>query len=60
MNLNFESILKGENTHSRWGVYIYTTGSAKGAGVDEMTMNDHEGEGQVLEMTTWSLELKCI
>ena len=59
MNLNFESILKGENTHSRWG-YPYTTWSAKGGGVDEMIINDHEGEGRVLKMTTWSLELKCI
>ena len=25
-----------------------------------MTVNDHKAEGRVLEMTTWSLGLRCI
>ena len=37
------------------GVIHILRGQPRGRGVDEMTMNDHGGEGSVLEMTTWSL-----
>ena len=41
------------------GVIHILRGQPRG-GVDEMTMNDHEGEGRAIKMTMWSLGLKCI
>ena len=42
------------------GVIHIPRGQPRGEGVDEVTMKGHEGEGRVLEMTTWSLGLKGI
>ena len=36
------------------GASIYHVVRGGWRGVYEMTMNDHEGEGRVSEMTTWS------
>ena len=56
----FSLLISDYNLIGCWGSSIYYVVSQGGGGVDEMTMNDHEGEGRAIKMTMWSLGLKCI
>ena len=54
---NSNGTLAMHNKQMRQGASIYHVVRG-GGGVHEMTMNDHEGEGRVSEMTTWLGGLK--